>query len=94
MALTDLQRHILHHLGANRSSSSDVARGLALNADWPRLCDDIDIFDDTDEEIFASAERDLGVLEKAGFSNRIDIEVYGIVEATIGGLGARRRFSG
>ena len=102
MALTDLQRHILHHLAANRSSSSYVAGGLALNADWPRLSDDIDIFHDTDEEIFASAERDLAVLEKAGFSSRIDIEVYGIVEATIGGLGdetqiqwmseSRRRF--
>lgn len=84
MALSDLQRRILSKLAANRSDSSDIAGGVALNRDWPRLSDDIDIFHDTDEEIVASADRDLQTIRAAGFRTRIDIEIYGRVEATVG----------
>ena len=84
MALSDLQRRILSTLATNRSASSYVAGDVALNRDWPCLSDDIDIFHDTDEEIVASADRDLETIKAAGFQARVDIEIYGLVEATIG----------
>ncbi|MBC6716572.1 nucleotidyl transferase AbiEii/AbiGii toxin family protein [Aurantimonas sp. DM33-3] len=83
MALTILQRRILAELAANRSETSYVAGGVVLNKDWPRQSDDIDIFHDTDEEIGAAADRDMEVLRKAGYSVRVDIDVYGVVEAVV-----------
>lgn len=83
MALTDFQRRILRHLAVNRSASSYVAGGVVLNKDWPRLSDDIDIFHDTDEEIGSAADRDMAVLLDAGLNVRVDVDVYGVVEASV-----------
>ena len=58
-----------------------------LNRDWPRISDDIDFFHDTDEEIVAAARKDIKSLENAGFSVHTDIEIYGVVEATVSELG-------
>jgi hypothetical protein len=88
MALTELQRAILALLAANRSQSSYVAGGLVLNRDWPRTSDDIDVFHDTDEEIVEAARRDIEALRQAGFAARVDVETYGMVEATIGREGS------
>jgi hypothetical protein len=89
MALTDLQRDILRVLAGNRSETSYMAGGASLNRDWPRLSDDFDIFHDTDEEIGASAERDIASLVAAGFGVSVDITIYGLVEATVSRGGAR-----
>ncbi len=83
MALTDLQSAIMRCLAANRSETSYVAGGLALNEDWPRKSDDIDIFHDTDEEIGEAARIDLETLREAGFKVRVEIEIYGVVEAVV-----------
>lgn len=83
MALTALQQDVLHCIAANRSDSSYVAGGIALNRDWPRLSDDIDVFHDTDEEIGAAAETDIATLRRAGFQVRVELEIYGIVEAIV-----------
>lgn len=44
MALTDLQKHVMRCLAANRSETSYVAGGVVLNREWPRRSDDIDVF--------------------------------------------------
>jgi hypothetical protein len=84
MALTPLQRRVMAVLALNRSPTSYVAGGLVLNRDWPRLSDDIDVFHDTDEEIVDAARKDIAALRRAGFTARVDVESYGIVEATVG----------
>ena len=87
MALTPLQRRIMTVLAANRSRSSYVAGGLVLNRAWPRISDDIDVFHDTDEEIVDAARKDINSLKLAGFKVRVDVEIYGVVEATVGEYG-------
>lgn len=83
MALSALQRNVLRCIAANRSDTSYIAGGVALNRDWPRVSDDIDVFHDTDEEIGAAASADIETLRQAGFSVRIELEIYGIVEAVV-----------
>ncbi len=70
-------------IAKNRSQSSYVAGGTVLNKNWTRMSDDIDIFHDTDEEIGASADRDIETLKADGFDVRIVVDVYGCVEAEI-----------
>lgn len=74
-------------LALNRSRTSYVAGGLVLNRDWPRVSDDIDVFHDTDEEIVDAARKDIAALKRAGLTARVDVEVYGVVEATVGEYG-------
>ncbi|HEY1942238.1 MAG TPA: hypothetical protein VGH40_08955 [Roseiarcus sp.] len=88
MAPTQLQRRIMTVLASNRTPTSYVAGGLVLNRNWSRLSDDIDVFHDTDEEIVDAARRDIDALRQAGFSTRIDVEIYGVVEATVSDHGA------
>lgn len=83
MALTRLQSEILRLLAENRSSSSYLAGGLMLNRNWERQSDDIDIFQDTDEQITEAALADLAAIEKAGYRVHKDVLIYGCVEATI-----------
>jgi len=83
MALTKLQREIMASIAKNRSETSYVAGGLALNMNWPRLSDDIDIFQDTDEEIGPVAERDMETLRGDGFRVYVEVNVYGCVEAEV-----------
>lgn len=83
MVLTSLQSEILRHIAANRSETSYIAGGTALNSEWPRQSDDMDIFHDTDEEIGEAANADITALRAAGFHVTVDIEIYGCVEATV-----------
>lgn len=87
MVLTDLQRAILSTIAGNRSETSYIAGGSALNRDWPRISDDMDIFHDTDEEIGEVAGADIAALRAAGFRVTMDIEIYGLVEAAISRAG-------
>src|SRR6266851_2689963 len=83
MSLTDLQKKVLRLLAANRSERSYLAGGLLLNRNWPRCSDDIDIFHDSDEEVAASAQKDMDVLSAAGFRVQTDVMTYGCVDATV-----------
>lgn len=83
MALTQIQKEIMASIAGNRSDTSYIAGGLALNMDWPRMSDDIDIFHDTDEEIGVSADTDIAKLESDGFKVSIEVNVYGCVEASV-----------
>lgn len=85
MALSPFQKSVVNLLAGNRSETSYMAGGLVLNKDWPRQSDDLDIFHDTDEEIGASADVDIRTLREAGYRVTIDIDIYGIVEATVSG---------
>jgi hypothetical protein len=83
MALTDLQKKILRLLAGNRSEKSYLAGGLLLNRDWSRGSNDIHIFHDSDEEVAASAKKDMDVLSAAGFRAQTDVLTYGCVDATV-----------
>lgn len=83
MALTKLQKEIMASIAKNRSETSYVAGGLVLNMNWPRLSDDIDIFQDTDDEIGPTAERDMETLRHDGFRVYVEVNVYGCVEAEV-----------
>ena len=83
MALTELQKHVMAVIAANRSESSYMAGGAVLNKDWFRLSDDLDIFHDTDAEIVATARADIAALEAAGFAVTVDVIIYGVVECTV-----------
>lgn len=83
MALTQIQRDIMASIAPNRSETSYMAGGLVLNEAWLRLSDDMDIFHDSDEEIVASADKDIATLKDKGFKVAVDVREYGIVEATI-----------
>lgn len=83
MALTRLQQKVMASIAKNRSESSYVAGGIALNRNWARLSDDIDIFHDTDEEIGAQADQDIQTLKADGFGVNVVVDVYGCVEAEV-----------
>jgi hypothetical protein len=83
MALTRLQQEVMATIAKNRSDSSYVAGGIALNRNWARLSDDIDIFHDTDEEIGARADKDVQALKADGFRVNVVVDVYGCVEAEV-----------
>jgi hypothetical protein len=88
MALTQLQRNVMACIAKNRSGTSYVAGGLALNRNWPRLSDDIDVFHDTDEEIGARADLDIETLRQAGFKVNVVVNIYGCVEAEVSNAAA------
>jgi hypothetical protein len=88
MALTQLQRDVMACIAKNRSSTSYVAGGIALNRNWPRLSDDIDVFHDTDEEIGARADLDVETLRQDGFKVNVVVNIYGCVEAEVSKAGA------
>jgi hypothetical protein len=83
MALTDLQRSVMHCLSKNRSETSYAAGGAVLNREWPRLSDDIDLFHDTDEQIVEAADQDIAQLRAAGFLVTVDVRIYGCVEVRV-----------
>lgn len=83
MVLSPLQTKIMRTLAPNRSETSYFAGGVVLNRDWPRRSDDIDIFQDSDEAVVETADRDIETLRDAGFRVTTDIKIYGLVEATV-----------
>lgn len=71
MPLTDLQRMVVKTLRPFRTVHTFVGGGAALNYEWPRLSDDMDIFHDYRNLLPDSAEPELQALRKAGFSVEI-----------------------
>lgn len=68
MPLTAIQRAVLAVIAANRSPESYIAGGAALNRNYPRLSDDLDVFNDQVESLSATAEKDIAALKIAGFA--------------------------
>lgn len=68
MPLRKLQANLLRLLAANRNPESYVAGAIALNRDGPRFSGDIDIFNDGDERLAATAEADAALIAGAGLN--------------------------
>lgn len=67
MPPSDFQTDVLRLIAANRSPESHVAGGLALNMNFERLSDDVDLFHDAKEAMKAASDRDAEVLTTAGY---------------------------
>ncbi len=67
MPLSNLQTTLLRLLAANRNPESYIAGAAALNRDGPRYSGDIDIFNDGDQKLGATADADAVTIIAAGF---------------------------
>ena len=83
MTLTPIQRSAARVLRPYRSEYSYVAGGAALNRDWPRLSDDMDIFDDRGDRLPHSVAPEFEALRNAGFAVERTAENDLVVEAII-----------
>lgn len=72
MPLTDFQKDVLRVLVTNRSELSHFAGGLVLNATEAsaRFSHDFDVFHEAVEDLVMASEKDVALLEAAGF--RVD----------------------
>ena len=68
MPLTAIQRSVAEVLRPHRSEHNYVAGGAALNREWPRLSDDMDIFLDDRNRLPHSVESELEALRNAGYA--------------------------
>lgn len=83
MALTAIQRQVVKVLQPFRTEQSYVAGGAALNQDWPRLSDDMDIFHDQRNRLLTLTEPEIAALKDAGFTVEITVENSLVVEAIV-----------
>ena len=73
MPLTAIQRSVAEVLRPHRSERNHVAGGAALNREWPRLSDDMDIFLDDRNRLPHSVQSELEMLRNAGFAVELTI---------------------
>ena len=92
MPLTAIQQSVAEVLRSHRSERSYVAGGAALNREWPRLSDDMDIFLDDRDRLPHSVEPELQALRNAGYAVELTNENDLVVEAVLK-KAARRRWS-
>ena len=83
MALTAIQRQVAKVLQPFRTEQSYVAGGAALNQDWPRLSDDMDIFHDRRNRLPTMTKPEIAALRDAGFTVEITVEDNLVVEAIV-----------
>ena len=83
MPLTAIQQSAVEVLRLHRSERSYVAGGAALNRDWPRLSDDMDVFLDERDSLPQSIEPELEALRNAGYSVELTSDHDLVVEAII-----------
>jgi len=83
MSLTPLQRIVAEVLRPFRTRHNYVAGGAALNREWPRLSDDMDVFHDRRDQLPESVEPELRALREAGFAVEITARDQSIVEAVL-----------
>lgn len=83
MPLTPLQRMVVKALRPFRTEHDYVGGGAALNHDWPRLSDDMDIFHDHRERLPDSVERELQAVRDVGFSVEVSASSELMVEAIL-----------
>ena len=83
MPLTAIQQSAVEVLRLHRSERNYVAGGAALNRDWPRLSDDLDIFRDDRDRLAHSVEPELEALRRAGYSVELTNDDDLVVDAVI-----------
>lgn len=87
MAVTPFQARVLKLLAANRIKEGEtyVAGGLALNHQLhrPRVSHDIDVFSDTDEALYFSANVDRETLKSTGLTVAVKRELPFMIEVTV-----------
>ena len=91
MPLTAIQRCVAEVLRPHRSERSYVAGGAALNREWPRLSDDLDIFLDDGDRLPNSVEPELEALRNAGYAVELTSDNDFVVEAILGKGGENTR---
>lgn len=82
MPLTSLQKMVAKVLSPYRTASNFVGGGAALNRQWARISDDLDIYADH-RSLPKSAELELEALRKQGFSVDITVSSDATVEAIV-----------
>jgi hypothetical protein len=83
MPLTPMQRVVVQTLRPFRTQLNYVGGGAALNQQWPRLSDDMDIFRDFRGHLPNSVDPELKALEDAGFSVELTTRDEWMVEALV-----------
>ena len=83
MPLTAIQQSVAEVLRSHRSERSYVAGGAALNREWPRLSDDMDIFLDDRDRLPHSVEPELQALRNAGYAVELTNDNDLVVEAVL-----------
>ena len=91
MPLTSLQKMVASVLRPFRTQHNYIAGGAALNREWPRLSDDLDIFHDQRDQLPESVEPELQALRDAGFAVEITTRDQSIVEAILRRYGSETR---
>ena len=83
MPLTDIQRKVIEVLRPFRNENNYVAGGAALNQRWPRLSDDMDIFQDQRNQLPDQVGLELQALRDDGLAVEIKVENDLIVDVTV-----------
>lgn len=91
MPLTPLQRMVIGVLRPFRTAENYLAGGAALNQQWPRLSDDMDIFQDRPGRLPNDVEVELQALRDEGFSVEVTARDEWIVEAVVRRYGFETR---
>lgn len=91
MPLTEFQRVVVGVLRPFRSADNYLAGGAALNRQWPRLSDDMDIFLDRRGRLPGGVDAELEALRGAGYSVEITTRDEWTVEAIVRRFGFETR---
>jgi len=91
VSLTDLQKMVADVIRPFRSPDSYVGGGAALNAKWPRLSDDMDIFGDRRSNLYLGVRAELDALREKGFTTEITTNDDWMVEAIVRQFGFETR---
>lgn len=83
MPLTDLQKNALNILRPFRNQSSYVGGGAALNKNWARISDDLDVFLDHRRRLPERVEPELAKLKEDGFTVEVTTSDEYMVEAIL-----------
>ena len=83
MPLTEMQINVLKVLKPFRTEKTFIGGGAALNRQWARISDDIDIFNDRRKVLPEQVAPELENLREAGFSIEIINEDQWMVEAIL-----------
>lgn len=84
----DLQRGILRAIAANRSPTSVLAGGMALQFRGIRLSNDIDLFHADQGATAGYVRRDIETLERHGYACTLEKRYPSFVEARVGNAAA------
>ncbi len=83
MPLTDIQRRVVAILKPFRTPHDYVAGGAALNRQWARLSDDMDIFRDYRGHLPHNIQPELDALRQAGLSIEVTTDTEWMVEVIL-----------